>query len=329
MNVKIGLLLSLVVLLFCGCHAPLDTTQSSCPSSSATQYSIALTSTPSQSINTDIPSLTNTTIQAVHNPQYRIPNIGVKEIWTRIEFETTVALSSMPLKLPVYKIVPSEVTDNYIAAWGAKFGMEGKITDGLMKDEETGAVLLIFPQTGSIRYGSGVQVNKKPVLPSDSEAKLIAIRFLIDKGLFHEGDYVDNVVLEKLSYGPPRLNVSFKRKIMLVGPGALYSVYLGDLGKVICVDINPLDPADLPVQEMISAKTSEQAFGEMQNRYKNQGKALKVRIDNVTIGYWIENAESTNKYHYVIPVYLFTGQYLETSENANMNVFNEIIEALN
>jgi len=236
-------------------------------------------------------------------------------LWSPV-FDMVVTLPEFPDKIPVYKNVKPDITIAYVATLGDKFGLTGNVTEGdeyfLVREQETGASLRVFKTTGIFRYTltSKLYPRETPVLPSDEEAMKIATDFLAERGLLPEGVVASTVKEGGSSNGvPAHLLVIYKHAIELTGPGAGYSVRIGDRGEVVDVFINPANPSALPVHDMAALKPVKQAYQELK---KTRGKFTPVNtqwvsVDSVSIAYWLDGIDKEQELIY--PVYVFKGQY--------------------
>jgi hypothetical protein len=258
-----------------------------------------------------------------------------------VSFELAAQLPDFSDKLLVYRMVKPEITEEFVKALATKFGLAGEVSGGnknfLVSDNKTRTYLEVYKATGTIRYyklsyfdlPSEIILKMPPVLPSDEEALKIATDFLVEKDLLPEGDAAYKVEVGG-SFGniPLHLLVSFKHAIQIMGPGALHAVRIGDGGEVVEVFINPTNPLVLPPLEMAAAKPIQQAYQVMQaaKNYVAPKDARSVKIDNVSIAYWIEATDIGQDY--VAPVYIFRGTCFDGTGKQLGSPFVDVIEAL-
>jgi len=227
---------------------------------------------------------------------------------------------NLPDKVKIYKMVRPEITTEYLVSLGVKFGLKGEVQQdndaASIQDKESGATLGISKITGTIDYkvSSKFYPKEKPNLPSDEEAKKIAMDFLSERSLLPEGDVASTVNRQATtSYGTAHLLVSFTHAIDITGPGAKHGVRIGNNGEVIAVFINPTNPLNLPVQEIATPKSINAAYQEMQvsQNYLMSLKTQKVKVTTVKIAYWLESVDKGQEY--IVPVYVFGGQCFDNS----------------
>jgi hypothetical protein len=252
-----------------------------------------------------------------------------------VSFELAISLQDFPDKLPVYKMIKPNITEEYVKNLGAKFGLTGEISEGtenfLMSDNTTRTYLEVYKATGTFRYylPSKEYPEKTSTLPSDAEALKIATDFLVDRDLLPKGDVAYKVQVGGTSLGvPAHLLVSFKHAVQIIGPGARHGVRIGDGGEVVEVFFNPTNPLVLPTLEIVGAKPIQQAYEEMKNNknFSASRDSRKIKIDDITIAYWIE---AINKgQDYVAPTYFFKGQCLDKDGKLLDTPFGNVIEAL-
>lgn len=271
----------------------------------------------------------------IPNGKYKINIPAVAAGVPAVAFELDSALSGLPANAQVYKMVKPGITIGYVTNLGAKFGLTGKVSEGtenfLIGDEATRTYLEVYKATGTFRYTSYSKLypSKTPTLPSDEEAMKIATDFLVARGLLPEGDVASSVVVGGRTNGiPAHLLVNFNHVIQLSGPGARHGVRIGDGGEVVEVFINPTNPLNLPVHEIVALKTMEQAFQEMKgnkNYYVPDG-AKTVHIDSVTVACWLDSIDIEQDY--VIPVFVFRGRCLDSAGKQMEASFTDVVEAV-
>jgi hypothetical protein len=284
------------------------------------------------SAHAEIKSSSKYTISGISRPLGTAPAVS---------FELAAPLPDFPDKLQVYKMVKPEVNEEYVKALGAKFGLIGEISEGtenyLLRDNQTQTSLEVYKPTGTfwyhlrsyLRIPSEEIIKNPPVLPSDAEALKIATDFLVERDLLPKGDVAYRVdVGARFGEIPTLLLVIFKHEIEINGPGARHGVRIGDGGKVVEVFINPTNPLVLPTLEMVAVKSIEQAYQEMltNRNFHAPSMAQKVKIDNVTVAYWLEAIGQGQEY--VAPVYKFQGACFDASDKQLEEPFVSIIEAV-
>jgi hypothetical protein len=236
-----------------------------------------------------------------------------------VTFEMAIARTDWPEKLKIYKMVKPEITIKYVTELSSKFGITGEIIQGeggfSIQDKDVGSYFDIYRQTGTIWYkvASKLYPHEKPVLPSDEEAKKIAMDFLSTRGLLPEGDVASKVSIGGSSGYPAHLLVHFSHVIDIAGPGAKHGVRIGNNGEVIDVFINPINPLNLPVQEIAPAISVNEAFKEMKSlkKYYVPLETRNVTITEIKIAYFLEPIDTYQEY--IVPVYVLGGQCFDKS----------------
>jgi hypothetical protein len=258
-----------------------------------------------------------------------------------VSFELSAPLPDFPDKLQVYKMVKPEINEKYVKALGAKFGLEGEISEWpenfLMGNDKTRTYLQVYKSTGTFKYtefpklypDSETVLKSPPVLPPDAEALKIATDFLVERDLLPKGDVAYRVDVGA-SFGeiPTCLLVSFQHAIEIAGPGARHGLRIGDRGEVVQVFINPTNPLELPPLEMVAVKSVQQAYLEMKNNtnYHVPAASRKVKIDSVAVAYWLEAIGEGQDY--VAPVYKFQGSCFDAFGKQLEVPFVSIMEAV-
>jgi hypothetical protein len=257
----------------------------------------------------------------------------------KLNFELASNIPDFPDKQQVYKMVKPDVTVEYVKALGAKFDLTGEMSEGtenfLLSDNKNKTYLEVYKATGTFRYfkqsyfeiPSASLIQKPPILPSDVEALKIATDYLVERDLLPRGDVAYKVdVGDSFGEIPTTLLVSFKHSIEIIG--SKHGVRIGDGGEVVDVFINPTNPLELPLQEMVEVKSVQQAYEEVKfgNNYSAPSKARNVKIDNITIAYWLE--APSKEQDYVIPVYVFKGTCSDSDGKQLKDPFVAVVEAV-
>jgi len=252
----------------------------------------------------------------------------------------------------VYKVENPVVTIDSVREIGGKLGFEGSAgyIDGdtkiAMLDEGAEEVrqLLVWVDSGAVEYAivypDKLYPPEPPNLPSEEEAKQIAIDFLAQSGLLPPDSTVDDgyeaevvaggtygieqevpeeVVDEGGEINPEvveeyvtHLLVRFYRQIdgfPVTGPGNQLGVRIGDEGEVITIlkvwrEVTPYDE--------VVIKNPEQAYQELKSGAGSYDVPLdceKVVVEQVYLAYWMEPLNEHQEY--VVPVYEFKGECLD------------------
>jgi len=241
-----------------------------------------------------------------------------------IEFDLSDTKFDLPVNLKIYRNVKPDITAEYMQSLCAKFGINKDIGPGgeggfSIRDESSGANLWVYSATGTFRYFnmSKLYPKEKPLLPSDEEAKKIAMNFLTERGLLPEGDVASGIqVGGTSSYGPAHLLVSFSHAVEIQGPGAKHGVRIGNNGEVIDVFINPTNPLVLPVEELAPAKSLKEACDELfaSKTYVAPENSRSAKITGVKVVYWLESIDTFQEY--IVPIYRLDGECFDKSGNS-------------
>jgi hypothetical protein len=281
------------------------------------------------------------TVITTSNTKYTISGIApVMGDVPSVDFKLAAPLPDLPDKLPVYKMIKPEITEDYVKALAAKFGLLGDISEGtwnyLVSDNLTRTYLEVYKASGTIRYyrlsyfemRSESIAKNPPVLPSEEEALKIATDYLVERDLMPKGDVAYKVEVGERHIVPLHLLVSFRHAFQLIGPGAVHGVRIGDGGEVVEVFINPTNPLVLPSLEEAAAKPVRQVYQEMQTakHYSASSQCRKAIIDNVSVAYWIESENIGQDY--MAPVYVFRGTCWDADGKQLSVPFFDVKEAL-
>ncbi|MGB5925251.1 MAG: hypothetical protein WBH01_04065 [Dehalococcoidia bacterium] len=255
-------------------------------------------------------------------------------------------------RMMVYKVENPVVTTDSVREIGGKLGFEGGAgyIDGetkiAMLDEGAEEVrqLSVWVNSGAVEYAivypDKLYPPEPPNLPSEEEARQIAIDFLAQSGLLPPdstvgGSYevevvtggtygieqeVPEEVLEEGGEIEPQvaeeyvthLLVRFHRQIdgfPVTGPGNQLGVRIGDEGEVIAIlkawrEVTPYNE--------VAIKTSEQAYQELKSGTGSYYAPLdceKVVVEQVYLAYWMEPLDEHQEY--VVPVYELKGKCLD------------------
>lgn len=252
----------------------------------------------------------------------------------------------------VYKVKKPVVTTASVREIGGKLGFEGGAgyIDGetkiAMLDEGAEEVrqLSVWVDSGAVEYAivypDKLYPPEPPNLPSEEEARQIAIDFLAQSGLLPAdarvgdsceaevvtgGTYaieeeVPEEVLEEGGEIKPEvieeyvthLLVRLHRQIdgfPVIGSGNKFGVRIGDGGEVIT--ILKVWREVTPYNEVV-INTPEQAYQELKSGAGSYYAPLdceKVVVEQVYLAYWMEPLDQHQEY--VVPVYEFKGKCLD------------------
>lgn len=261
--------------------------------------------------------------------------------WRNNDYQLDASLPDTPDTVPVYRLKYPDVTEEYALNIGDKFGVSEPLVDfkdssGLyfLKNKLSDEGLEIALETGAILYHTNMKKlypAEKPSLPDDEAAKDIALKFLEEKGLLTPDIRVKEVVTGgTYYYGVAHLAVVFDYNIgdfPAVGIGKKLSVRIGDEGEVVQAQWYHTEYETTDMEVLI--KTAQQAYKELINNQLmlqplGMEEGRKVRITEVSLGYYLDSMTQTQDYVY--PVYVFEGEYLDTLEG-NPSVFIQYVDA--
>jgi hypothetical protein len=252
----------------------------------------------------------------------------------------------------VYKVENPVVTTDSVREIGRKLGFEGSAgyvngdTKIAMLDEGAEEVrqLSVWVDSGAVEYAivypDKLYPPEPPNLPSEEEAKQIAIDFLAQSGLLPPdstvgGSYeaevvaggtygIEQEVPEEVAEGGGEIEpemveeyvahllVRFHRQIdgfPVTGSGNQLGVRIGDEGEVITIlkawrEVTPYSE--------VVIKTPEQAYQELKSGAGSYYAPLdceKVVVEQVYLAYWMEPLDEHQDY--VVPIYEFKGECLD------------------
>jgi hypothetical protein len=214
-----------------------------------------------------------------------------------------------PSRMLIYKIVPQNITDDYVRDLAEKYFDIPRDTP-LRRSNGVGLYWLrtathlfeLEPQTGffnivKLEEKGTIYSENRQDYPSDEECKKIAAEFIKSRGLFEEGMYFRRIFSKPSSGG---MSVRFGRiingyKVWWSG----ISVEIGQNGEIMGASKRWYEVVPW---KMAPIKTAEQAFKEL----KNGGRAFFVdrargKVNEITLRYY-----QTHKLEdYVQPVYYF------------------------
>lgn len=257
-----------------------------------------------------------------------------------VTFELATTIVPVENTLMVYQVQKQEITPDSVIGIGRKLGFQGdagfidRETKIAMLDEQEDEVrqLSVWVNSGAIEYAI-VAPDKlfqySPDLPSQEEAKLIAVQFLTETGLLPDGVITESIEVvpggsvsgaKKTETGTVEVEenishwlVRFPRQIdglpVANSGGNTLAVRIGDRGEVINVfklwrEVEPYGEVELV--------SPQQAYQEL---ISGMGECYippdceKVIIEQVNLTYWMEPIDQQQDY--VVPVYEFKGKCLD------------------
>ncbi|RXE55404.1 hypothetical protein ABH15_11700 [Methanoculleus taiwanensis] len=232
---------------------------------------------------------------------------------------------------PVYRTVPPDTSTEEIRRIGNLFGVSGDVRgprtssgEAKIVDDSKGSaeIFYYYTNSGAFRYSIPDKEypntpDRQPDLPSDEEARVIAVTYLKERGFLPEDVHVEGVRIG-CSYESSTLTsqtvytltkqVSFFKEIQGLqvyhaGVGAT----IGENGEVVSAgsSLREFDPK--PVHD-VKIVTPEQAYQRL-----SSGNVMiqplpweydKIVVTNISLGYWMETKTEPQKY--IVPVYVFS-----------------------
>ena len=220
---------------------------------------------------------------------------------------------------PVYRTV---LPDNSIAEErriGDLFGVSGDVK----KPERTDGRLYYYTNSGAFQYiipakAYPYATNRQPDIPSDDEARAIAMDYLKERGLLSGDIHATDVSVGSSfvdgSATPGGAEYILTKHVTFVGEigglpvhNAGIGVSVGENGEVVAVSnsLRKFDPE--PVRD-VKIVTPEQAYQRL-----SAGNVMiqplpenydKLVVTNISLGYWM--ATQTEPQNYIVPVYVFS-----------------------
>jgi len=163
-------------------------------------------------------------------------------------------LASIAQSMTLYMVVPKTITEDYVIQIGEKFGISGPVEnygDGIYY-MSTGPKWLKVSEIEGIQYGDSsklwIPVDRDIILPSLTDATMIAMNFLASTGLMppdamlRETIYNDNQTAADKDNGEIINSTYTDVQVLLgrerdgfsiIGPGGRLKVYVGEAGDII------------------------------------------------------------------------------------------------
>ncbi|ACM60048.1 hypothetical protein B0S90_1231 [Caldicellulosiruptor bescii] len=275
-------------------------------------------------------------------PPLNIPKPG-NEI-PEIDYKVTAKFDNLPTEAMVYRFIKPKNIDIEIKSLAKIFGLKGEMEyqpiwrTYLIKekiDEKYYRALEYEIDTGRWHYedSKGLDNDDPQNLPSDEEAKKIALDFLKKNGLYDKrfiycavtdsssGDKITN------DYKVHHKNVYFYPEIKgkpVYGVSRIL-VVVGDNGKIVEVYKWYKEIEEYKKVKIISA---EKAFEKVKNRKSSNSinhKAKSATIKEVFLAYW-EDAGTIEEQPYLQPVWVFAGEAV--TEDGKVEKFDAVVPAI-
>lgn len=268
-----------------------------------------------------------------------------------VAFELVASRLPTQHDLMVYRVKNREVTPAAVQEIGKILGIDGEalpVEDGkkismMGYSRGQSLQLLVWVDSGAIELrcgdtGAQLYPSLKPDLPSNEQAKQIALDFLEDIALLPSNEeikaceivnggsysqvYLEMVeetgkVIEKtVEEYPTHLLVRFPRMIdghLVVGPGAKFGVRITDGGEVASIvrawrNIEPYKDFEV--------KSPEEAYKQLEGGLGSHSLppgCAHVSIQEIELGYWMDSMDEQQDY--VAPVYVFKGKCFDEDGN--------------
>ncbi|ADQ39634.1 hypothetical protein Calkr_0056 [Caldicellulosiruptor acetigenus I77R1B] len=274
-------------------------------------------------------------------PPLKIPMPGQET--PNIDYKITAKFNNLPTEAMVYKFKKPQNIDFYSIA--KKFGLNGKAEyypetkTYVIKEEVDGKVKYSFTyevETGRWEYinEEEMYLNYNPVnVPSDEEAKKIAIEFLKKEGFYNDrfsyctvveassGDKLTNdyKVLYKDVYFYPSINGK-----PVYGVSRIV-VSVGSNGKIIGVRKWYKDIEEYKKVKLISAEKALEKIKKREASNNINPRAKSATINKVFLAYW-EDAGTIEEQPYLQPVWVFCGEAI--TEDGSRDTFDAVVPAI-
>jgi len=226
---------------------------------------------------------------------------------------------------PIYKIIPIEITDGKIKDLGKVFGLAGEIQNyipsaGILRltdnNKDPYEILEVNRYTGVISFqipskALPYTTDKQPNLPSDEEARDIALKYLQERNLLPDNAHFTTVsigsqythkTIDTFKEYNLTKNVGFMKTIngfLICNSGM--TVTLGDGGEVVGVStgLREIDPEPIRYVKVISPEQAYQKLlsNDVEMQYLPEDYD-EVIVRDIGIAYWIGE--------YLTPVYIFS-----------------------
>ena len=275
-------------------------------------------------------------------PPLKIPMPG-NEI-PEINYKIAARFDNLPVEAMVYRFKKPENVEKEIESVAKIFGLKGEKEywpvwrEYIMREEINGKpsrILTYQVDTGRWIYTDNRELgnNDPRNLPSDEEAKKIALDFLKKNGIYDKRFIYCGVTDD--SSGSPLTNdykVHHKRVHFYpaVAGKPVYGVsrivvLVGDNGKIVEVYKWYKEIEEYKKVKIVSA---EKAFEKVKNRKSSNSinhKAKSATIKEVFLAYW-EDAGTIEEQPYLQPVWVFVGEAV--TEDGKVEKFDAIVPAI-
>jgi hypothetical protein len=244
---------------------------------------------------------------------------ALENAWMKGDFKYDGPFPKTPSWMLVYKIVPQNITDDYVKDLAEKhFGIPREIPLsrsrglGLYWLETPTQLFELDPRTGffnivKLKEKGTIYSENRQDYPSDEECKKIASDFIKSRGLFEEDMYLKKRIVDRPSSGG--MSVSFGRIIngyKMWGGGI--SVSVGINGEIMSVSKKW---REVVPWKMAPIKRAEQAFKELKNgknafvmayhpKTKGQVKEITLRYNSAKI--FLEYVQPVYYFRYATPL---------------------------
>jgi hypothetical protein len=258
-------------------------------------------------------------------------------VFTRLlVIDSTIPLPRFPEEIQIYEMIKPNITAEYVAALGIKFGLKGAVKQNGafigVQDEQTKASLAVNADSGYIEYDTpSMPWVENSVLPTFEEAKTIARDFLNQAGLLRSGmKYCQAEVGMSRGATPQELHVlvtSLTNELIFPGiqsvdssdillPGGQSNVVIGSEGKVIRMSFHPIQcipsqttrikPVDQAYRELKASVSKNMFTGDRPISIDRLAGPHWISINSITVSYFLDSASA--RVGYVYPGNVFKGQ---------------------
>jgi len=253
--------------------------------------------------------------------------------------ELAVDLPDAPSAMMIYRVKQAEVTPDAAAELAKRLGLDGEPTLALgaytLGDESR--FLSVWQGTGGISYNKGVLPfpESPPNLPSEEEAKRIAVEFLDKMGLSLRGAAIrESLGTVKMRLAGPTGSETYVCQLVVMFDceidgvplcGDRSAVGIGNDGEVVHMvrvqrDVEPY--RQLPIK---SATQALEELREGKGTHNAGWDCERVVLDRVYLAYWMEGLSDPQEY--VVPVYVFDGGS-SSNGSGETQVFRGYVNAL-
>jgi len=237
---------------------------------------------------------------------------------------------------PVYRTIPPDTSTGEVRSIGSLFGVSGDVKEPQTSSGEAQIVdhsessagrsagrLSYYMNSGTFQYiipakAYPYATHKQPNLPSDEEARVIAMNYLQERNLLPGDVYCEDVVVGSACVNRSAAkviesyiltkHVHFVKEIQGIRVyNAGITVSIGDNDEVVSVtnSLRKMDPEPVRDAKIVTPDEAYQRLisGDVVMQPLPDGYD-RVTVSNISLGYWMDIKTESQKY--VMPVYVFT-----------------------